>query len=48
MKTLQNLTHYQFTERTIVLGDKAIYTGAILAAFVFLVLPYILIIARLS
>jgi len=48
MKTLQKLTHHQFTERTIVLGDKAINTGAIIAAFAFSVLPFILMIARLS
>ncbi|WP_345948889.1 hypothetical protein ABDD95_18755 [Mucilaginibacter sp. PAMB04274] len=48
MKTLQNLTHHQFTERTIALGDKAINTGVIIAAFAFSVLPFILMIARLS
>ncbi|MDB5003611.1 MAG: hypothetical protein JWQ34_1836 [Mucilaginibacter sp.] len=48
MKTIQNLTHRQFTERAIVLGDKIINTAAIMAALVLLVLPFVLMIARLS
>lgn len=48
MKTLQNLTQYRFTERTIVIGDKAIHTIIMVAAFAFLILPFLLMIARLS
>jgi hypothetical protein len=48
MKTIQNLTHHHFTERAIVLGEKIIKTAAIIAAFVLLVFPFVLMIARLS
>ncbi len=48
MKTMQNLNQRRFTERAIVLGDKIINTAAIMAAFVLLVLPFVLVITRLS
>ena len=48
MKIIQNLIPYQFTERAIALGDKAIKTGAVVAAFVLLVLPFVLMVVRLS
>jgi len=48
MKTIQNLTHHQFTERAIVLGNKIINTAAVMAAFALLVLPFGLMIGRLS
>ncbi|MDB5286053.1 MAG: hypothetical protein JWR05_1002 [Mucilaginibacter sp.] len=48
MKTIQNLIHHQFTEKAIVLGDKIINIAAIIAVFVLLVLPFALMIVRLS
>ena len=48
MKTIQNLIHYQFTQRAAVLGDKAISTLAVIAVFALLILPFILMITRLS
>jgi hypothetical protein len=48
MKTIQNFTHRQFTERAIELGNKIINTAAIIAAFALLVLPFVLMIGRLS
>jgi hypothetical protein len=48
MKTIQNLIHHRFTESAIVLGDKIINTAAITTAFALLVLPFVLMIGRLS
>ncbi|MDB5154831.1 MAG: hypothetical protein JWR54_3582 [Mucilaginibacter sp.] len=48
MKAIQNVTHHHFTKRAIVLGDKIINTAAIMAASVLLVLPFVLVITRLS
>lgn len=48
MKTIQNLTQHQFTERTIVLGNNVINTGAVIAVFALFVLPFLLMISRCS
>jgi hypothetical protein len=48
VKIIENLIHHQFIESAIALGDKIINTAAIIAAFVLLVLPFVLMIGRLS
>ncbi len=48
MKTIQDFTRYQFAENTILIGDKAIWIAAYLLAFAFLVLPFVLLIAKLN
>jgi hypothetical protein len=45
---IQNLIHTQFTKREVVLGDKAINSLAVTAAFALLISPFVLIITRLS
>jgi hypothetical protein len=46
MKTIQNITHRRFAERTIKAGDQIIFLTGILIAFVIMCLPWILIIER--
>lgn len=48
MKIIQHLIPYQFTERAIAIGDKAIKTGAVIVAFILLVLPFVIMVVRLS
>ena len=47
MKTLQNLTDYQFTEQTFALGEKIINISIYIAAFAFMIFPFAILFIRL-
>lgn len=47
MKTIQTLTHHQFSAKNIKTGDEALAIAATLLAFVFLCLPYLILFFRL-
>ena len=47
MKTLQNLTHYQFSEQTFALGEKIINVSIYIAAFAFMIFPFAILFIRL-
>ncbi|MGI4749238.1 MAG: hypothetical protein ACRYFB_01275 [Janthinobacterium lividum] len=46
MKTLQNFTHHDFSQKQILIGEKIIDNAAVIFAFAMLLLPFVLLLAR--
>ncbi len=48
MKTLQTLTHHEFSQKQVLIGEKLIDNAAVIFAFAMLLLPFVLLLLRLN